>query len=1517
MYELIPSAVFSGDMPDYFVDNFAHWLDIASGEVQFRRNSTVWQPSTSEWALQGLKDHSCRLRSNNKELIERSSPIASAILEVLQVLDKHEDIIITLVDKSAVEVDLHRYNLHFSVTSAGWLRCDEYGYTVHPTQAFGTWTGLENMLVFQDDTHSSDHARLNVLIPYGNVRVREVGAHVSVSIERVRSKVQRHYLFTANKHIGELCGSSDLLGSLFKAYLHAVTSYLLPDELTGRTGTRQALAVLQGAAVFSCSPLDEEVVSLLSKICELTPKREHYPKHLRQMQQVVWNPSLSQLAQDTEFEVMANAINNHSNTFAALHSSKPTIMRSRGDPDLLQRAAHRAYTLQARSGGKFVPVEDYDRIYWSRDHTGSEDRARRIHRFASLVLEWPIMVNTDTHLTATMERWGVIGGFNQSFTQQSFQDLIDLEIPRNWGSLYGLCKTSSKKRSTWHLMFTFCAIAFGHSKDNDSHLRTLLAFAFCRGFATIDPPSGRTSYDLGPGDKATRSELNRLISRHKSSIFERETNPPSYLTKRQRRKWLQDNAYVISQAHDRLLSEISRLVDAVNRQWPTNTIRSCHLGLQYLNEAEAIRSCQASFDVWFSNRRFLEYIGEVEKALKRTWISETVSAPMSKLPPQQPCYEAQKHVPSLEDLLAARPTRSAPRKRRPSTILLAVAKDSAPSESSVGDTAAANRFVDIEEMVSRLASSRDDRRKRYAVVLDASLSSLKERDRASTTNPNSSLDYDSIQRTLGDHKENLAHSIQSAELSIAPETAAERMLEDALLWPQFNKQSLLGQLCPQKFCTLEDEWKQCFVSVARDITSVQRLARILHHLSRNDIMAARDEIQHYTAPEWSPYEYPSWLLLEIENDITIRSLQVRVALEMMQSSSNANSVLQLNMGEGKSSIIIPMLVAACADGKRLVRAIVLKSLLRQTTQLLSQRLGGLLNQKVYHTPFSRQTGLDGGVVEDLQAIYEDCKKHSGVLVALPEHILSFRLMGREKFSSNVPLATRLLKVEDWLEANCRDILDESDEILDVRSQLVYTVGSQEMLDGQPDRWLTMQGLLHRVAIQAASLSKSHPELIEIDLSGNGFPFIQFLSPTAVPSLMKLVVQDVFKGHVMGLCFDYFGSNVRKALERFVRDRTISAEDVRTVVDACQGSLHYPSILVLRGMFAHNILSFAIMRKRWLVEYGLDSQRCLMAVPYRAKGVPSINAVWGHPDVAILLTCLSYYHTGLTNAQIRQSFGLLIKNSGAADEYSRWCESCNVPTKFKVLEAVNLEDANLCHNELFPKLRYSRGLSDFFMRRVVFPKEGKLFKNKISTSAWDIPSTQLTPENITTGFSGTNDNRFLLPLSIEQRDLPELLHTNAYVINLILEPENRTYVCAMDEAGKKLGTPRLLSLITQQSHRITVLIDVGAQILDMTNQQVASAWLQVDPNALCSLFFNADDEATVLDRRGLIVPLRISPFRSKLDKCLIYLDEVHTRGIDLKLPVGLKAAVTLGPRLVKDRLSQGKLSRFCGYFRDIH
>lgn len=69
--------------------------------------------------------------------------------------------------------------------------------------------------------------------------------------------------------------------------------------------------------------------------------------------------------------------------------------------------------------------------------------------------------------------------------------------------------------------------------------------------------------------------------------------------------------------------------------------------------------------------------------------------------------------------------------------------------------------------------------------------------------------------------------------------------------------------------------------------------------------------------------------------MTIRALQAEVAQRMIRPDPSGNSVLQLNMGEGKTSMIIPMTTLSAADGSHMARIVVLKPLLRQSLNLLT------------------------------------------------------------------------------------------------------------------------------------------------------------------------------------------------------------------------------------------------------------------------------------------------------------------------------------------------------------------------------------------------------------------------------------------------------------------------------------------------------------------------------------------------------------------------------------------------------
>ena len=605
---------------------------------------------------------------------------------------------------------------------------------------------------------------------------------------------------------------------------------------------------------------------------------------------------------------------------------------------------------------------------------------------------------------------------------------------------------------------------------------------------------------------------------------------------------------------------------------------------------------------------------------------------------------------------------------------------------------------------------------------------------------------------------------------------------------------------------------------------------------------------------------------------------------------------------------MPLVAVAIASGDRLSRVIVLKSLSKQMNDTISQRLGGLLDRRIYFMPFSRKVKISEGVISQIQGLYESCRKHRGILLAQPEHILSFKLMGIERLTSgDFAIASPLFQSQRWLESNARDILDESDELLDVKFQLIYTLGSQRMMDGQPDRWLITQGIFDLVEKHASGLQKEYPSHIEIEYrTKSSFPTVRILSDKISHDIVTRIALDVVDSQLPGLNLENCTPNVRRAVLKFIQNRQVTDEECGEVMKSYgQRESFIQKLLLVRGFLAFEILLFVLRSKRWSVNYGLHSTRCLSAVPYRAKGVPAPSAEFGHPDVAVALTCMSYYYSGLSNDQIREAFELLQKSDDPSLGYSLWIKrSSDLPDHLRSWHAINLEDDRQCHGELFPALRYSKKMADFFMSNVVFPKEGKEFDEKLSTSGWDIV-TKNGP-HLTTGFSGTNDNRFVLPLSISQRDLPELQHTSGKVLDYVLRKENLLYHCARDTLGRQLSTAGLISYFNRLDPSIRILIDVGAQILETTNRELVQLWMETASDVDAGIFFDEDDNLMVLAQDKKLEKLAVSSFQSRMDRCVVYLDEVHTRGTDLKLPVTARAAVTLGPRLTKDRLVQGKL-----------
>jgi hypothetical protein len=302
-------------------------------------------------------------------------------------------------------------------------------------------------------------------------------------------------------------------------------------------------------------------------------------------------------------------------------------------------------------------------------------------------------------------------------------------------------------------------------------------------------------------------------------------------------------------------------------------------------------------------------------------------------------------------------------------------------------------------------------------------------------------------------------------------------------------------------------------------------------------------------------------------------------------------------------------------------------------------------------------------------------------------------------------------------------------------------------------------------------------------------------------------------------------------------------------------------------------------------------------------VPSLRAEFGHPDVAIALTCLSYYYGGLTKNQLLLCFDLLVNLDDGKTEYDHWVGfEQDLPVALRQLNGVNTKDETQVDELLIPLFSRNKKVVDFYLSQVVFPRAAREFPSKLPTSAWDLVEDK---KNLTTGFSGTNDNRFLLPTSITQEVPGFELGTNALVLQYLLRPENDHYECTEGDNGERESATAFLQRLVNQDPEIRVLLDVGAQMLELQNEELARHWLSLRPDVSAAIFFNDSDHLTVVTPDGTIEPFISSPFNRQLEKCVVYLDDAHTRGTDLRFPQGTRAAVTLGPKVAKDILVQGE------------
>ncbi|KAG2138280.1 hypothetical protein DEU56DRAFT_886916 [Suillus clintonianus] len=1498
--QLIPSHKFEHDLPTPLIAGCTHWLNLDTSEIEIRPAENAWKSSPENWVLRfalDLQDSSTLRNANGATLIDIRSQTWDMISERMRPLEDTCCIMVTCNEASgsafsSLKVDLPRYGLEFFVNEDGEMQSRNMrNMVVDTTQSTGTMFGLKNQLVLRPKSQIVDEHPHTVIIPDGRISYSANGHHVQVTITPEGPRETFH-LYRVDTDLRCLTGSVGLTTKLYQALLHAITSGCLPDPLTGRTGTEEALHLLHSAACLSFTKLRPRDADLLREISSLSTKRVWYPAHIRKMQTVSWSCLVS-LAQHHGFHPAAKSIMDYGmqlSTFAEGSSNlHPTFDLPPLTNHLLERVSIRASAVYPDQFSLPLPLGDTDVIYASHD-ISDKHAEERAFRTAFMVHQWPSRLPVQQNLLSLLTQWQNVRGIDEPLSLRYSKKWLEPAFPDIFLSAYDCCRSATTK-DKFQLMFTLASVSYS-LLDVHALVPTLLAFATIPEIRCLAGPPKFTSYDISDGFMPSNTRLDSLIS---SCTKGYDVSEESHLA-----AWPGENDEALRMRRlaafeDRCRPEKQVILSEVCTAWPCvnlptlDTLQTSYFDLKKLSKKlrPVFRSCWA-------NHCLKEHLDVQQLTLNRFYV------------PDPPWKQPSQYNPDSNLGDAASPTscvdaqflfdRNPPVIRTLGSSQLEVLPNSTRRDSVSPYSSVTTRLQQLIDDFRARGSNRFHQN--YANDLDQSTSILCEEKLVippdhTVYTTEVLLEHHSL------HSQRFQDSLTAVVHALSPASAAEKALANAGLWPRVTPNFLLTRMASASGNSLGKAWRTTLVHLSQTLLQLQRSRRLLIFAANKNWVEFFKEFENEECEGFDPEVYPDWLLIQIESQFLARPVQVKVALEMMSPSTGRNTSLQLNMGEGKSYVIVPLAAAALSDGQKLVRVIVLKSLSAQMFQLLVERLSGLAQRRIFYIPFSRTSSINSAQVKMYRDLMQECMDAKGILVVQPDHILSFQLMAVDRqLSPQNDAAQDMLRTQLWLENHTRDILDESDEILHVRYQLVYTVGLQRSLQGHPERWTTTQQVLSLVAKHAARLASEFPSHTEVcTREHGGVPFVRVLHRAAGEALVQWIAEDVIIGALQNISFDQASFHVKEAVRKFIATEKISNTCINLVEKNYRHTTVWPGPLVLRGLLACGILVYALKERRWRVDYGLHQKRTMLAVPFRAKDMPSLRAEFGHPDVAITLTCLSYYYARLTLQQLMLCFELLLKQDNPALEYESWVDGIqSIPESLRHLSGINTKSAEQLH-DLQQLFEFNKAVIDFYLSRVVFPKEAKGFPSKLTNSGWDLAQEK---KHYTTGFSGTNDNRYLLPNSMVQRDLDYQRSTNARVLAFLLRSENNCYTCM--PLGQKMQD--FIDALIAQIPEVRVLLDVGAQMLELKNQELAEAWLQAKRDAQAAVFVNDDDELVVVSRDGTVEPLVSSPFAQQLDQCVIYLDDAHTRGTDVKLPSGFRAAVTLGPKVTKDRLTQG-------------
>lgn len=915
--ELIPPEVFVGplnfDLPALLVEGCAHWLDLNTGVMEIRQQSNAWKSIQSNWVL----DFNTRLAKRRRvTLIDPQSSLFQRVAHIFDQFEYCRYLTVFQPSRGNLSVELRRLELSFTVNRKNLLQSSQLRSEIDPNQDAGTWYGLNSKLVLRDFINPRQRS---ILTPIGDLTCTQNLFHVTIEVENNGN----YGRFTINDVLGRLDCPAEPLLLYLKARYHAYTSFVIPDPLTDRTGTEEALHCLKSGFCSPWTGLNLSPHKVLLDIARLTPRRDYYPTDLKVMQQVFWDARLTTTIQHDGFRPIVEAICGKSDQLSAFafQKTEPPLLESAGDSHLLYRSYARRRLLQRPDphpdGKQALP----DLPYNLRDCRQSSKRNRNVFEIVSTICTWTSKMPTTLDLAGILERWPIIGGCDRLFDKPLLSDRLGVDFALEWGPLINLCRDSEPK-DKYRLMFLFALLSFRDDVEMEI-LLTLITYSILDDLKAIDPPEWSSYIEFRQSEIPDIKYLLPLIKPYCVPYpGDERSTLQSRLSSKQIKKF--EAAELAHEQQTEIDSQ--RLAEFLIDQWPCfePTIQGFSRPA-LVDVTEALEIINAKWQVLFRNLELSRYIEQVQLILDSHRAEGTVEAPNTGVEDLEvlPTRCRGGELPGLSqnllrktDPILSKGISSIFLNGRSTqitgqllddTLCTVPAENLSQSPQKPIPTKPTTPFLsreiqELEDITNGIAESRSTVRKQYQQDMMQSLNKLKV------------LKTISKQERVPIQPATLSNKILEARRAAREQFSRIRevferndprvkWLQKGDLWPCITPVTLLEQLRSTSASTFGDHLKENLILYACSITTLQRLMRMEDANLKNNVQRLLEEQENIGHENWQPLENPDWLLLEIDANILIRHDQVDVALATISPASGSNSVLQMNMGQGKSTLV--------------------------------------------------------------------------------------------------------------------------------------------------------------------------------------------------------------------------------------------------------------------------------------------------------------------------------------------------------------------------------------------------------------------------------------------------------------------------------------------------------------------------------------------------------------------------------------------------------------------------------------